>query len=252
MNTTRWTAALLLAATGAGSAHSSPTPSGNAAVPPPVLTVAAAPADAAPAAPAAPAEGRPGPNAALPGPGEARPPSLPDVLLALRQLYERTGGNRWARRRGWPTTPAAWQQATLASVARWEGIKVANGRVVELNLMDNRLTGSLPPELGRLTDLEGLALGANQLTGPLPPELSQLAALTELSLHSNRLSGTLPSALGQMRQLKYLLLNNNQFTGPLPSELSQLTALEALGLIDNQFTGPLPPGLERFADQLPR
>ena len=40
-----------------------------------------------------------------------------------------------------------------------------------LYLYDNQLTGEIPPELGRLSNLTGLFLHGNQLTGEIPPEL---------------------------------------------------------------------------------
>ena len=46
----------------------------------------------------------------------------------------------------------------------------------------NRLTGPIPPELGRLSALETLYLGWNPLTGPIPPELGNLSNLRYLRL----------------------------------------------------------------------
>ena len=42
-----------------------------------------------------------------------------------------------------------------------------------LSLNGNQLTGTIPPELGSLTNLERLYLSDNQLTGPIPPELGR-------------------------------------------------------------------------------
>ena len=49
-----------------------------------------------------------------------------------------------------------------------------------LSLSDNQLTGPIPPELGRLTNLERLQINRNQLTGPIPVELGNLTELTFL------------------------------------------------------------------------
>ena len=35
--------------------------------------------------------------------------------------------------------------------------------------MFNQLTGEIPPEIGNLTNLEGLYLNSNNLTGSIPP-----------------------------------------------------------------------------------
>ena len=46
-----------------------------------------------------------------------------------------------------------------------------------LNLYDNQLTGSIPPEIGNLTNLTYLNLYDNQLTGSIPPEIGNLIYL---------------------------------------------------------------------------
>ena len=58
-----------------------------------------------------------------------------------------------------------------------------------LNLSNNQLTGSIPPEIGNLTNLTYLRLDDNQLTGPIPPEIGNLTNMTYLNLESNQLTG---------------------------------------------------------------
>ena len=53
-----------------------------------------------------------------------------------------------------------------------------------LDLAGNELSGPIPPELGRLTDLERLSLRNNRLSGAIPVELDNLTALTDLSIDS--------------------------------------------------------------------
>ena len=53
--------------------------------------------------------------------------------------------------------------------------------LTHLRLWDNQLS-TLPPEIGQLTTLTNLSLWDNQLT-TLPPEIAQLTNLTGLSLH---------------------------------------------------------------------
>ena len=50
--------------------------------------------------------------------------------------------------------------------------------LVELLLGGNKLTGTVPAELGRLSNLGSLWLTFNDLAGPLPPNLTRLTALT--------------------------------------------------------------------------
>ena len=57
------------------------------------------------------------------------------------------------------------------------GVEMAVTNLWYLYLEGNRLTGSIPPELGDLTNLQRLILGANQLTGSIPAELGNLTNL---------------------------------------------------------------------------
>ena len=50
----------------------------------------------------------------------------------------------------------------------------------ELYLGSNQLTGSIPPEIGKLTNLTYLRLSSNQLTGSIPSEIGNLANLPYL------------------------------------------------------------------------
>ena len=44
----------------------------------------------------------------------------------------------------------------------------------------NKITGSIPTQLGALNQLATLTLHLNQLTGPIPSEVSNLTALRQL------------------------------------------------------------------------
>ncbi len=103
---------------------------------------------------------------------------------------------------------------------------------------------SLPPEIGKLTNLQKLELQNNQLSS-LPPELGQLTNLTDLYLYNNQLS-SLPPELGQLTNLEWLNLQNNQLSS-LPVEISQLTNLEWLALPNNQLSS-LPPELGQLTN----
>ena len=117
-----------------------------------------------------------------------------------------------------------------------------------LSLYDNKLTGSIPPELGRLSQLEWLDLGGNVLIGPIPPELGRLSQLEWLDLSGNVLVGSIPLELSQLLALRGLYLYGNQLIGSIPLELSQLTALRGLRLDNNGLTGVIPPALGRLTE----
>ena len=68
------------------------------------------------------------------------------------------------------------------------------------------MTGTIPAELGELTNLTVLRLDENRLTGTIPPELGKLTNLTGLGLNQNRLMGTLPRKM-RRSPLKFLTLD---------------------------------------------
>ena len=132
--------------------------------------------------------------------------------------------------------------ATNVAIADWDGVILSSdsSRLNRLALSVNDLTGSIPPELGSLTNLENLVLNANRLTGNIPPELGSLTNLEYLLLHENELTGSIPPELGSLTNLEYLLLHENELTGSIPPELGSLTNLQDLYLHENELTGVIP------------
>ena len=123
---------------------------------------------------------------------------------ALTALFDATDGESWQNSDGWLYTE---------DLGQWHGVTTdAAGRVTELNLRDNQLSGPIPPELGRLASLEKLWLNSNQLSGVVPAELGSLANLTLLYLDTNQLSGKLPSELGNLSELRRVSVWGNNLT----------------------------------------
>ncbi len=178
---------------------------------------------------------------------------------ALVVLYHEMGGPNWTNQTNWMTGAplGEWHGVTTDEMGRVAELNLAgNGlsgflppaigmlnRVNNLDLSNNSLSGTIPTEIGQLTVLFSLNLAGNQLSGPLLPEIGKLTSLSSLELSGNQLSGSLPSELGRLTGLAFLFLPGNQFTGSIPSEIGQLTRLLFLDLSGNQLTGPLPPEL---------
>ncbi len=113
-------------------------------------------------------------------------------------------------------------------------------------MLGNELTGRIPPELGRLSNLWGLSVSDNELTGPIPPELGNLANLTQLSVSRNGLTGPIPIELTALSKLEKLWLYLNDLSGEVPPGLGELTALDLLSLAHNRLSGTLPSGFSRL------
>ena len=180
----------------------------------------------------------PAPPATPPPPVTPPPPPPPSPLQeereALAALYHAMGGDSWKHRDNWMTD---------APMVDWYGVGVhgGNGRVHTINLRDNGLTGSIPPEIGSLERLVVLSLQDNHLTGSIPPELGKLALLEHLDVGRNGLTGSIPPEIGNRRTLVSLRLPGNQLSGTIPPGLGEVAALQYLDFARNGLTGSIPP-----------
>ena len=150
-----------------------------------------------------------------------------EVLVAL---YHATNGKSWTRNDGWLSD---------SPIGEWHGVTERLGRVREIDLSDNGLSGRLPEELSQLTGLRLLDLRWNKLSGPLP-ELSKLWRIKRLLLTDNKFGGAIPDWIAKIRDLERLDLSHNRFRGKIPSKLALLTNLQSLALHHNNLKGTVP------------
>ena len=129
----------------------------------------------------------------------------------------------------------------------WRGVAIFEGRVRRLQIPEEGLTGTIPSELGNLSNLQMLWLGGNQLRGGIPPEFGGLSKLEWLSLGGNQFTGGIPKELGSLSNLQRLWLGENQLTGEIPKELGNLSNLEWLALYRNGLTGTIPSELSKLS-----
>lgn len=108
---------------------------------------------------------------------------------ALKALYQSTNGDNWIRRNNWDFSKIP---DSMDEFNDWNGLIVNDGKLTTINLTHNRLTGSIPREIGDLTDLTTLILSSNELTGSIPREIGNLTNLKWLHLRRNRLTGSVP------------------------------------------------------------
>ena len=159
-----------------------------------------------------------------------------DILVLL---YEATDGPNWAYNENWLTD---------APLGEWHGVDVdGEGAVIGLTLTENGLTGTIPPEIGKLSNLTHLELWTNNLSGPIPPALGILSSLRVLGLDFNELT-SIPPELGNLTHLEHLSLQVNDLTGSIPPELGNLSNLIGLSLASNDLTGSIPPELGNLSN----
>ncbi|XP_058751817.1 probable leucine-rich repeat receptor-like serine/threonine-protein kinase At3g14840 [Vicia villosa] len=109
----------------------------------------------------------------------------------------------------------------------------------EIDLTLNYLNGTIPKEWATLS-LVNISFYGNRLSGPIPKEFGDITTLKSLVLEFNQLSGNLPPELGSLNKIERLLLSSNNFTGVLPATFAKLTALKQFRIGDSQFSGAIP------------
>ncbi|XP_074585534.1 phytosulfokine receptor 1-like [Curcuma longa] len=109
----------------------------------------------------------------------------------------------------------------------------------ELSVDVNKVSGTLPDDLFKLSSLRRLRLQGNSLYGLLSSSIGNLSNLELLDLSFNSFSGRIPNAFSRLTKLKYLSLQSNSFSGHLPFSLSNLSPLVLLNLKNNLLTGEI-------------
>ncbi|XP_062171198.1 probable LRR receptor-like serine/threonine-protein kinase At1g06840 [Alnus glutinosa] len=123
------------------------------------------------------------------------------------------------------------------------------GRISYMTILDfmwNNISGSIPKEIGNITSLELLLLNGNQLTGPLPEELGSLSNLDRIQIDENHISGPIPISFSNLNKAKHFHMNNNSISGQIPPELSKLPSLVHFLVDNNNLSGYLPPEFSKL------
>ena len=106
----------------------------------------------------------------------------------------------------------------------------------------NKLSSSIPSELGRVTGLREVWLQVNSFTGSLPTEVGKLLELTSrFNLHTNEVSGSIPTQLGNMVKLSYgVELDRNEFLSSIENRFGPIR--------NNQIFNMRTPNVQFFKD----
>uniref|UniRef100_A0A6B2LNC7 Leucine-rich repeat-containing N-terminal plant-type domain-containing protein n=1 Tax=Arcella intermedia TaxID=1963864 RepID=A0A6B2LNC7_9EUKA len=116
------------------------------------------------------------------------------------------------------------------------------------DITSNHLTGTLPPEILSLPNLENLylyfysCLKSNNLTGTITSNISSLNVYF-LDLGDNKFYGSIPSTIGVLQKLKEIHLGINKLNGTIPDVFGTLTYLTSIDLSFNILQGTIPPSI---------
>lgn len=176
---------------------------------------------------------------------------------ALIAFYKATNGDNWTKNTNW---------CSNKPVNEWYGVSANTTGVKEILLSENGLKGTIPEEIGNLSQLEVLDLSKNDLVGEIPKSIGNLTKATIIRLSDNKLSGNIPKEIGNMTSLLKLDIANytfsasggtieidpetgevigggigqNSVSGPIPIELCKLPNLSKLYMDGNKLSGEIP------------
>ncbi|KAF3971576.1 hypothetical protein CMV_004839 [Castanea mollissima] len=85
-------------------------------------------------------------------------------------------------------------------------------------------------------------LSNNRISGIISPEIGRLKALHVLDLSRNNITGTIPSSISELSNLELLDLSYNNLSGSIPLSFSKLTFLSKFSVAYNHLYGAIPTG----------
>ena len=107
----------------------------------------------------------------------------------LMELYSSTGGANWTNNTGWKEGAAG---INCEPCNGWFGIKCNQlNRVIEISLIDNQLTGTIP-NLLNISQLQTFRISFNQISGGIP-DFSKLPNMRTFFCANNQLEGSIPN-----------------------------------------------------------
>ncbi|KAI3900200.1 hypothetical protein MKW92_044951 [Papaver armeniacum] len=118
-----------------------------------------------------------------------------------------------------------------------------------IDLSYNMFVGRIDKDIGNLDildSLETLVLSNNRLGGSIPKSLGKLSVLKTLKLDKNEFTGTIPAELSSSSRLTSIVLSHNKLTGSIPSGVMNLLDLVEFDVSFNKLTGKIPPHKKTF------
>ena len=132
----------------------------------------------------------------------------------LAVIYYSTNGDQWVQCSDNPAATddcgnllpflGATRFLSAGTECDWAGISCINGCVSEIEFEENNLVGTIPTEIGLLSDLAVWGMERGGLTSTIPTEVGMLKKLIFLDLDFNALTGSLPTELFTLTDLTQL------------------------------------------------
>ena len=170
---------------------------------------------------------------------------------SLKALYDSTSGSNWKSHcNNWVFD----NDLTKPCFSNWIGITcscTSSCTITSLSISQCNLQGSIPTEIGDLSDLDNLILSGDKgLTGPIPTQLYSLNKLVELRLAYCAFTGKIATEVGNLVDLKILSFDSNKLSGMIPTQLCSLTKLETFSIPFNSINGMIPDCIGSSLSQL--
>lgn len=116
-----------------------------------------------------------------------------------------------------------------------------------LKMDHSRFMRHIPSEIGNMRSLLFWRVKggwtSNQISGTIPPQMGKLKALTEFYMENNTISGTIPSQIGQLSKLEYFSVQENKLSGTIPDVYASLSELNLWDTFNNKLEGDLPSSI---------
>ncbi|KAK4851095.1 hypothetical protein QYF36_012396 [Acer negundo] len=104
---------------------------------------------------------------------------------------------------------------------------------VFINRLEYKQASSIPPSI---------ELRNNMINGTIPPEVGRWKQLHVLDLSRNNISGIIPNSILEMGNLEVLDLSSNDLIGSIPVSFVELTFLSKFNVAYNHLQGRVPTG----------
>jgi hypothetical protein len=130
----------------------------------------------------------------------------------------------------------------------WDNINCNEGSVTTIDLYNERLSGTIPTWVGKLTELDYMHYDFNDLSGTIPSEFGLLTKLTVLDIDNNKFNGAIPTEFGLLTNMRKFDLDSNELVGSIPTELGLMINLREFDLAENGISGSIPSEIYRLTN----